>query len=195
MCTHFVEAVTSPNYFIHSTQGKTTVDGLGWVWQCNFFGHYCLVSFSTLVLWQGLICRLLLQFRSLQPLLSASKPLLGARVIWTSSIEASPSFYNPEDWQLVRTEYSYAAAKYQIDLIATLLDCLAVQQGSRDASINIRHVIAQPGIASTNISSELVGWFMEAIKILTLYIVRLCVVSSATTVVHVFAFALARPEC
>ena len=126
--------------------------------------------------------------------MSASKPSLGARVIWTSSIEASPSFYNPEDWQLVRTEYSYAAAKYQIDLIATRLDCLAVQRGSRGASINIRHVITQPGIVGTNISGELIGWFMEAIKILTWYIVRFYVVSFATIVIHAFAFALARLE-
>jgi 3-keto steroid reductase len=43
LCTDFLGAVTAPGYFYH-TFGKLSTDGLGWVWQCNVFGHYCLVS-------------------------------------------------------------------------------------------------------------------------------------------------------
>lgn len=38
-----VVAVTSPVYKLQVV-GELSVDGLGWVWQCNVFGHYVLVS-------------------------------------------------------------------------------------------------------------------------------------------------------
>jgi hypothetical protein len=43
ICTDFMQAVTSPSYFFH-TVGDLSVDGLGLIWQCNLFGHFCLVS-------------------------------------------------------------------------------------------------------------------------------------------------------
>jgi 3-keto steroid reductase len=103
--------------------------------------------------------------------MSASKPSLGARVIWTSSIESAPTFYNPEDWQLVKTEYSYAVVKYQIDLLATRLDGLAVEQEPRCSSATVRHVVVQPGVVGTNISGALVSGFMDFVKIVTFYMV------------------------
>jgi 3-keto steroid reductase len=36
------EVVAHPTYVVQST-GLTSDDGLGWVWQCNVFGHYILV--------------------------------------------------------------------------------------------------------------------------------------------------------
>jgi 3-keto steroid reductase len=41
--TDFIGSMTAPIYFLYK-DGGTSVDGLGWVWQCNVFGHYCLVS-------------------------------------------------------------------------------------------------------------------------------------------------------
>lgn len=43
ICTGFKTAVTAPGYKIQAT-GEMSGDGLGWVWQCNIFGHYVLVS-------------------------------------------------------------------------------------------------------------------------------------------------------
>lgn len=40
--TDLKAAVTSPGFKIQ-TAGKISGDGLGWVWQCNVFGHYVLV--------------------------------------------------------------------------------------------------------------------------------------------------------
>jgi 3-keto steroid reductase len=42
LSTDFVTAVTAPRYYIQNT-GDVSRDGLGWVWQCNVFGHYVLV--------------------------------------------------------------------------------------------------------------------------------------------------------
>jgi hypothetical protein len=36
--------MTAPVYVVQHV-GELSVDGLGWVWQCNFFGHYALVCF------------------------------------------------------------------------------------------------------------------------------------------------------
>jgi len=135
----------------------------------TFFGHYCL-------------------FRSLQPLLSASKSPLGARVLWTSSMEASPTAYQPDDWQLINTEYSYGAVKYQIDLIATYLDSIAIEESPRGAAVKVRHVVVQPGIAGTNISSALGGWFTEILKILTFYIGRM--LNSPHHTIHIYTAAI-----
>lgn len=41
--TDFVGSMTSPNYVVQHV-GELSVDGLGWVWQCNLFGHYALVG-------------------------------------------------------------------------------------------------------------------------------------------------------
>ena len=41
-----VQAVTAPEYY-RQYVGEKSVDGFGWVWQCNVFGHYCLVSYHS----------------------------------------------------------------------------------------------------------------------------------------------------
>lgn len=40
---NFLDAVTYPRYNVQQG-GLMSEDGLGWVWQCNVFGHYILVS-------------------------------------------------------------------------------------------------------------------------------------------------------
>ncbi|KAL0949047.1 hypothetical protein HGRIS_009140 [Hohenbuehelia grisea] len=142
-----IHAVTYPSYYLQNT-GERSIDGLGWVWQCNVFGHYAL-------------------FRSLELLLKSSKCSLGARVIWMSSLEGSPEFYDSDDWQLTRTEHSYQASKYQIDLISAALDHRAVKLGEP------RHVVVHPGVASTKVASALASGFLDFIKVLVFYLVRL----------------------
>ena len=44
-----VAAVSTPEYYIQR-RGELSVDGLGWVWQCNVFGHYALVRYCLLLI-------------------------------------------------------------------------------------------------------------------------------------------------
>jgi len=177
--TDFIGSMTAPIYFLYK-DGGTSVDGLGWVWQCNVFGHYCL-------------------FRGLQPLLSASKFSLGARVLWMSSLEASPLFYEREDWQLIKSEYSYAATKYQIDLIATHLDARAVEETPGSTAVKVRHLIVQPGVVVTSMSSHLVNSMTDPIRLLCFYLVRLLnsphhtidIYKAAISAVHLSLISLA----
>jgi 3-keto steroid reductase len=143
-------AFTAPEYNLQ-VAGEISVDGLGWVWQCNVFGHFVL-------------------FRSLQPILKRSPPSLGGRVIWMSSIESSPKFYDSDDWQLKKTNHPYEPSKYQIDLIGTHLDRLALSESSPPL---VRHIVVHPGIASTNISQAAIIWILDYVKVLAFYLARL----------------------
>ena len=95
-------------------------------------------------------------------------PFDSARVIWCSSLEASPKFYDSEDWQLTKTGHSYESSKYQIDIIATNLDRIALNSNEGKP---IRHFVSEPGICSTSISRALVSGILDYMKILLLYFV------------------------
>jgi len=144
--------ITSPVFYSQHC-GELSADNLGWVWQSNVFGHFIL-------------------YRELEDLLAKS-PFECSRVVWCSSIEASPKFYDSNDWQLKKTEHSYESSKYQIDLIATTLDRLAVQS-TPGSGKPIRHFISEPGVCSTSISSKLVGPLLDYLKVILFYIGRLC---------------------
>ncbi|EAU80573.1 3-keto sterol reductase [Coprinopsis cinerea okayama7 len=157
-------AMTSPNYYTQHA-GELSVDGLGWVWQCNLFGHYTL-------------------FRELESHLAASP--LGGRMIWCSSLEANPTHYDSSDWQLRSTDHSYSSVKYQIDLVATTLDRIALSSSSSTSSsstsqpssitpsgkLPVRHFISHPAVSHTNVSAALVGPITNFLKLLVFYIVR-----------------------
>ncbi len=102
--------------------------------------------------------------------MSASRSPLGSRVIWMSSIEANPIFWDNEqdDWQLRRTSHSYELSKYQIDLIGTYLDQLALRTGRPNA---VRHLIAEPGVCSTSVAAAIAGPFADIFKIILFYLV------------------------
>ncbi|KAF8629352.1 hypothetical protein AX15_003488 [Amanita polypyramis BW_CC] len=144
---HPMNAVTRPTFYLQH-KGEESVDGLGWVWQCNFFGHFVL-------------------FRAIESLLSKSP--ITSRVIWMSSLEASPVYYNPDDWQCKATSHSYETTKYETDLVGSFLDRLSLQDSARKRA---RHFIAHPGICSTSISNALVGPVLNMLKLLMFYIVR-----------------------
>ncbi|KAJ6627352.1 hypothetical protein B0H10DRAFT_2288447 [Mycena sp. CBHHK59/15] len=152
LATNFLSAITAPEFYIQST-GEISVDCLGWLWQSNLFGHYVL-------------------FRALEPLLKNTAYPADARVIWSSSLEASPKFYDNADWQLTKTTHSYESVKYQIDLVATTLDRRALQDSTSPR--RIRHFVSQPGVCSTKISTNLVvqGGFLDTLKIIAFYIGR-----------------------
>ena len=96
-------------------------------------------------------------------------PFDSARVIWSSSLEASPKFYDSEDWQLTKTGHSYESSKYQIDIIAINLDRMALN--SNEKGKPIRHFVSEPGICSTSISRALVSGILDYIKTLFFYFV------------------------
>ncbi|KAF8898124.1 hypothetical protein CPB84DRAFT_1681510 [Gymnopilus junonius] len=144
--------ITAPNF--HSQNyGELSADNLGWVWQSNVFGHFIL-------------------FRELEDLLAQS-PFDCSRVLWCSSLESTPTFYDPNDWQLRKTEHSYESSKYQIDLLGTTLNLLAIQSTLADGK-QTRHFISEPGVCSTSINANLVGPLLDYLKVFLFYIGRLC---------------------
>ena len=108
-----------------------------------------------------------LQFRELKDLM-VKAPFDSARVIWSSSLEASPKFYETEDWQLTKTAHSYESSKYQIDIIAINLDRIALN--SNEGKL-IRHFVSEPGICSTSISRALVSGILDYLKTFMFYVV------------------------
>ena len=95
-------------------------------------------------------------------------PFYSARVVWSSSLEASPKFYDSEDWQLTKTEHSYESSKYQIDIIATNLDRIALNSNEEKP---IRHFVSEPGVCSTSISKALASGILEYVKTFSFYFV------------------------
>ncbi|KAN0097810.1 hypothetical protein V8E55_002256 [Tylopilus felleus] len=149
--TDWISALTSPKFFLQRV-GDTSQDGLGWVWQCNVFGHYAL-------------------FRALEPMLAKYSAAPGARVVWISSHEASSEFYDPKDWQLIKSEHSYQCSKYQMNMLSLYLDREAVR-GQLDDTPAIRHFISYPGVAGTNIATAMLGTFTSLCMFATFYIAR-----------------------
>lgn len=93
-----------------------------------------------------------------------------ARVIWSSSVEASFKFYDPEDWQLTKTDHSYECSKYQIDIIAINLDRMALNSNGGKP---IRHFVSEPGVCSTSIARALASGILDYIKLFLFYLVGL----------------------
>lgn len=94
----------------------------------------------------------------------------GARVVWMSSHEASSEFYDPKDWQLVKSEHSYECSKYQMNMMSLHLDREAMH-GQLDGTPAVRHLIAYPGVAGTSIATAIVGTFQSLCMFAAFYIV------------------------
>ncbi|KAK7061314.1 hypothetical protein R3P38DRAFT_3383539 [Favolaschia claudopus] len=148
-----LDAITRPRFYAQ-TAGEISADGLGYVWQSNFFGHYVLV-------------------RSLEPLLKNSEYSADSRVIWSSSLEASPEHWDSEDWQLIKTEHSYENVKYQIDLVGSILDRRALEDIS--SAKRVRHFVSHPAVTSTKIANNLVahGGMLDQLKVFLFYMGRI----------------------
>ncbi|KAG2148026.1 NAD(P)-binding protein [Suillus clintonianus] len=149
LATDWIEAVTAPIYYTQEV-GQLSQDGLGWVWQCNVFGHYVL-------------------FRALKAHLAKYQTSTGARVIWMSSHESNPMYYDPTDWQLTKSAHSYESSKFQMDLIAHNLDQASLQDSD---GLPTRHLTVLPGVAGTNIASALLGTFSSICMFLSFYLAR-----------------------
>jgi len=188
LATAPMQSVEHPCYNMQM-KGVRSKDGLGWTWQCNVFGHYVL-------------------FRTMQPLLAAysqtspERTPAPARVIWMSSIHASP-VYDPDDWQLTDTPLAYESSKYQNDLIALELTSRALarrkplepaqhanghangngqangnghaREADDDGAGKILHYLVEPGITPTNFAAQLLDQiiFGRFFMAALFYIVRL----------------------
>ncbi|CAE6396440.1 unnamed protein product [Rhizoctonia solani] len=163
VCTRFKTALTAPGYKIQAT-GKMSDDGLGWVWQCNVFGHFVLA-------------------RALREML-AHNPFSSSRVLWTTSLEGRPSFFpGIDDYQLISASHAYEASKFESELVACALDEVESERGN-----GVRHLAVHPGVAGTNIFLEHTGWFLNKIMFLAFYLVRL--VGSKHHPIHTYKAAI-----
>lgn len=147
----FMGAMTTPKFFFQGS-GRISGDGLGWLWQCNVFGHYVL-------------------FRALEPHLAKYTESISARVIWVSSHEATSEFYDPEDLQLIKDDHSYQSSKYQVNLLALRLDREATKHRVPGIPV-VRHFSVLPGVVGTNITNGLLGPIMTTCMLVVFYIVR-----------------------
>ena len=95
-------------------------------------------------------------------------PYDSARVIWFSSSEASPKFYDSDDWQLTKTELSYESSKYQIDIYRYHLDRIVMDLNEGKS---IRHLVSEPGVCSTSISPALATGILDYFNFFLFYFV------------------------
>lgn len=123
---------------------------LGAVFCANVFGHYLLTHLVNPLLRRGRT--------------ESSEP---GRIIWLSSLEATPAFYDPDDIQGLRNERSYESSKQLTDLLALTSDlpcaapyverflpeCSSADNGGQGGDDSPRPAIyvTHPGICGTSI--------------------------------------------
>ncbi|KAI0092561.1 hypothetical protein BDY19DRAFT_924999 [Irpex rosettiformis] len=147
-----IPSITVVPYKVQPT-GLMSKDGLGAVWHCNLFGHYVM-------------------YRRLQSLFKsyAEKFSRPARVLWTSSLEAQPCWYNRDDWQLVKTDHAYEGSKYEIDLVSSELQRRSQELGGEAAIV--RHITVHPGIVWSDMSKNMIWSVFNVFIGLAFYIGR-----------------------
>ncbi|KAK7471222.1 3-keto-steroid reductase [Stygiomarasmius scandens] len=163
-----MQAITAPKFY-KQTWGERSLDGYGWVWQCNVFGHYFMVCF--LHRRNDLIYAFRRQYKALNSMLTTKKYPFDTRVIWTSSLEARKT-YDSEDWQLKETEDPYGSSKYQMELISSHLDRVSLKTTS-ESEKRVRHFVAHPGVCHTDIAREMIIPVLQYVKLWTFYLGRL----------------------
>lgn len=86
-----VEGVTNPSYKLQRI-GVKSDDGMGLVFQANVFGPYYFIH----------------RIKDL---------LRGGKIIWISSLMASPKYFSFNDMQLLKSDASYEGSKRLVDLM------------------------------------------------------------------------------
>ncbi|KAG8932244.1 hypothetical protein FRC01_014885 [Tulasnella sp. 417] len=160
LLTDFHGLVSAPEFKLQHV-GETSEEGFGYVWMCNVFGHYIMT-------------------KELDQLLRKC-PSLPGRVIWESSSEAKPQAFDIDDWQLVKTDQSYEASKYQVDVIATLANSTVVYDedgNSRPLDIvdetRPRHFVVGPAVTASELftSKMVFAAFFTQLMYALFYIAR-----------------------
>lgn len=142
--TKLHSAVTFPEFKIQSV-GDKSKDGLGWAFQCNFFGHYVML-------------------RELQELMASC----GGRIIWSSSLEAKIRFFDKDDLQCLKTQYSYESSKVITDIVAQALN----EKSSTVPKPRVLSIDTDPGIVSTSIFSEFLPFHLDKLMEAAFYVAR-----------------------
>jgi pimeloyl-CoA synthetase len=104
------------------------------------------------------------------------RPLLreapgGCRVLWTTSIESHPRFYEEaqDDFQMLKTNKSYEAIKYATELVAHGLNVTSKANAEKEPKI--RHIVTHPGIVASSILLAYNGIFFHYLMIAAFYLV------------------------
>ncbi|XP_071489256.1 3-keto-steroid reductase/17-beta-hydroxysteroid dehydrogenase 7-like [Diadema antillarum] len=121
-----------------------TEDGLRNVFCTNVFGHFVLI--------QGLL-----------DLLCADG---GARIIWTSSSNASADFFSSDDIQHENGHEPYSSSKYAIDLLSYALN-------EKFGCNGLTSRVTCPGFTSTNMTNAILPDWIWAFSYPILYLCRL----------------------
>ncbi|XP_014674503.1 PREDICTED: 3-keto-steroid reductase-like [Priapulus caudatus] len=133
--------------------GQKTPEGLQAVFATNLFGHYVLL-------------------REVDALLRR-----GARVVWTSSVNASSAEFDIADVQCARGAEPYASSKHAVDLTS-----VALSERWRDRGVH-SHVTC-PGLVLTNLTYGILPrWFWTLIVPL-LYLMRVFLPSNTIDPYH-----------
>lgn len=85
-----------------------------------------------------------------------------------SSLEASPTAFDRDDWQCLKTQKAYEATKYEIDLLAHELH---LRTSRSDNPPIIRHINVHPGISHSDLTKALIISALEYVKLAFFYLV------------------------
>lgn len=140
--TNILDAVTFPTYKLQKV-GVKSVDDIGVVFQGNVFGPYYFLH-------------------RIRHLLEG-----GARVVWISSVMASPKYLSFDDLQLLKSPEPYEGSKRFIDL----LHCGTFRYLSQ--KYNIKSYVVHPGIFTSFSFFEFLNVFTYYGMMILFYIARL----------------------
>lgn len=174
LMTGMVDATTYPQYMfcdVGALADRQLAGGdksqtsdeprLGQVFTANVFGHYMLTHW-------------------LLPLMDAE-----TRIVWISSISATPHTFSIEDMQGVRSKMAYESSKRLTDLLVITSELPSTQPRveaffSTSASTTTgshaksggrpQMYIAHPGVVATSISG--LSWIMSMLMLATVYVAR-----------------------
>jgi len=174
LMTGMIEASTYPTYMTcdvgllagpqlsSASRGFDDEPRLGQVFTANVFGHYMLTHW-------------------LRPLMDGA-----TRIVWTSSITATPGAFTSDDIQGLKSDVAYESSKRLTDLLVAtsnlpstrreVTEFLPTLEQSKDrtpmrgSSDTPGMYLAHPGVVATSISG--LGWFMAFWQIIALYISR-----------------------
>ncbi|PWN18942.1 NAD(P)-binding protein [Microstroma glucosiphilum] len=160
MLTQLRAALTRPRYKMQHN-GDISEDGLGWVWQINIGGSWALTQ-------------------DLLPLMRKSPYSVPSRVIFTSSVEAVQEYYDPADFQCLRTDvpsHSYESTKYQCDLAAIALEEQLANEKEAGTDATKRWTqpdvfATHPGVVATSIMADFLNIVTATAMLWSFYLAR-----------------------
>jgi hypothetical protein len=142
-------------------------DGLGWVWQCNVFGHYIIVRSSS-TLSPDVSSRE--QCRALEAQLAAS------RHDQVSAPRASCGCRRSSRAQTHMTRTTGSSCRANGHTRApnsrTTSCVLSSHVAGPSPTAAVRHITVHPGVVYSLIDAALVGSFTSKVKIIVFYLVR-----------------------